>query len=46
MVKKESKYIVSITGDNTNFECPINGLSDFDDVDNILKILKKKIQGL
>jgi hypothetical protein len=46
MVKKESKYVVSITGDNTSFECPINTLSDFDDVDNILKILKKKIQGL
>ena len=46
MVKKESKFLVSITGENTNFECPINSLADFEDLENILKTLKKKIQGL
>jgi hypothetical protein len=43
MDKKESKYLVSITGENTNFECPINTLSDLEDLENILKTLKKRL---
>ncbi len=41
--KKESIFTVSITGRNTNFEVPINSLADFGDLDNILKILKRKL---
>jgi len=41
--KKESRYVVSITGKNTHFEVPINNMSDFENLDNILKILKKKL---
>jgi hypothetical protein len=44
--KKDCKYLISITGSNTNFECPINTLADFDNLDEILKILKKKLQNL
>jgi hypothetical protein len=43
--KKEHRYVVSITGKNTNFECPIDSISDFEDLEHILKTLKKKIQG-
>jgi hypothetical protein len=43
--KKEHRYIVSITGSNTNFECPIDSISDFEDLENILKTIKKRIQG-
>jgi hypothetical protein len=42
--KKESKYLVSITGSNTNFEVPISTLADFEDLQGILDILKKKLQ--
>ena len=42
--KKISKYIVSITGSNTNFEVPICDASDFKDLEGILDILKKKLQ--
>ncbi len=42
---KKSRYVVSITGSNTNFEVPINNLSDFDDLEDILRILKKKLEG-
>ncbi len=42
--KKEGKYIVSIKGSNTNFEVPITTIGDFDDVDEILRVLKKKFQ--
>ena len=42
--KKENRYLVLITGKNTHFEVPINSMSDFNDLENILKILKKKIQ--
>mgnify|MGYP001255331524 CR=1 FL=1 len=41
--KKESRYIVSITGKNTNFEVPINSIEDFERVDEILRVLKRKI---
>ncbi len=41
--KKNSKYLISITGKNTHFECPIDSLDDFKDLDNILKTLKKKL---
>jgi hypothetical protein len=43
--KKEHRYIVSISGSNTNFECPIDTISDFEDLENILKTIKKRIQG-
>jgi len=42
--KKKSIYTVSITGSNTNFEIPINSVEDFDSLDEILRILKKKLQ--
>jgi len=42
--KQNYKYMVSITGSNANFECPINTLEDFENLENILKILKKKLQ--
>jgi hypothetical protein len=42
--KKRSVYLVSITGSNTNFEVPISSVNDFEDLENILKILKKKLQ--
>jgi hypothetical protein len=43
--KKEHRYVVSISGSNTNFECPIDTISDFEDLENILKTIKKRIQG-
>ncbi len=43
--KRESRYLVSITGSNTNFEVPINSMEDFKDLEGILDILKKKLQG-
>ncbi len=42
--KKESKYVVSITGSNTNFEVPISNMADFEDLEGILDVLKKKLQ--
>jgi hypothetical protein len=42
--KKKGIYTVSITGNNTNFEVPINNMADFEDLYEILKILKKKLQ--
>jgi hypothetical protein len=42
--KKEHRYVVSITGTNTNFECPIDTISDFEDLENILRTIKKKLQ--
>jgi hypothetical protein len=48
MVEKEKKnsiYVVSITGSNTNFEVPISDMKDFDDLEGILEILKKKLRG-
>jgi len=47
MVEKERKnsvYVVSITGSNTNFEVPISNVDDFEDLEGILDILKKKLQ--
>jgi hypothetical protein len=44
MEKKESKFVVLITGANTHFEIPVNNLRDFGDLQNILEILKKKLQ--
>lgn len=41
--KKESRYLVMITGKNTHFEVPINDLGDFANLDEILRILKKKL---
>lgn len=43
--KKTSVYLVSITGSNTNFEVPINSVADFEDLEGILDILKKKLRG-
>jgi len=42
--KKNSVYVVSITGSNTNFEVPISDVDDFEDLEGILDILKKKLQ--
>jgi len=42
--KKESRYIISITGSNTNFEIPINSTADLENLQGILDILKKKLQ--
>lgn len=42
--KKENRYLVLVTGKNTHFEVPINNLSDFNDLENILRILKKKLE--
>jgi hypothetical protein len=42
--KKEHRYMVSIMGKNTHFECPIDTISDFEDLENILKTIKKKLQ--
>ncbi len=42
--KKESRYLVTITGKNTHFEVPINNPDDFENLENILKSIKKKIQ--
>jgi hypothetical protein len=42
--KRESRYLVSITGSNTNFEVPISDMSDFNNLDEILRILKKRLQ--
>ena len=44
--KRESVYLVSITGKNTHFEVPINNMADFRDLEGILDILKKKLQNL
>jgi hypothetical protein len=41
--KKESKYLVLITGTNTHFEIPVDNMKDFNDLQNILEILKKKL---
>lgn len=45
--KKEignNKYFISIVGENNhNFEFPINNLSDIEDVESILNIIKKKL---
>jgi hypothetical protein len=43
--KKISRYIVSIRGSNTNFEVPISDMDDFEDLEGILDILKKKLRG-
>jgi len=42
--KRNSVYIVSIKGSNTNFEVPISSMADFRDLEEILDILKKKLQ--
>jgi len=44
--KRESRYKVLITGKNTHFEFSINEFKDFENLDDILKILKKKIQNV
>jgi hypothetical protein len=41
--EKESKFVISIIGKNIHFEVPINSLNDFENLDEILKILKKKL---
>jgi hypothetical protein len=42
--KKQGRYLVTITGNNTDFACPINDLSDFENLENILRAIKKKVQ--
>ena len=42
--KKKSVYVVSITGNNTNFEVPISDITDFENLEGILDILKKKLR--
>jgi len=41
--KKQGKYLVLITGENTHFEIPVDNLKDFNVLQNILEILKKKL---
>ncbi len=43
MEKRESKFVVSIIGKNIHFEVPIDSLNDFENLDEILRILKKKL---
>lgn len=38
-----NKYMITIVGESHNFEFPINNLSDIDDVEAILNIIKKKL---
>jgi hypothetical protein len=40
---KTSRYLITITGSNTHFEVPISNLDDFEDLEKILRILKKKL---
>ena len=42
--RKKSVYTVSITGVNTHFEVPISDMDDFENLDRILKVLKKRLQ--
>lgn len=44
--KKEVRYLVKITGKGTNFEIPIDAVGDFENLENILKILKEKMQNV
>ncbi len=41
--RRKSVFTVSITGPNTNFEVPISDIKDFEDLQGILDILKKKL---
>jgi hypothetical protein len=41
--KRESLFLVSIIGRNINFEVPVNSMNDFENVENILRTLKKKL---
>jgi len=41
--KRESKFMISITGHNTHFEVPVNSMEDLERVDEILKVLKRKL---
>ena len=41
--KKECLFLVSITGNNIHFEVPVNSLGDFENLDDILRRLKKKL---
>lgn len=41
--KKTSRYMVLITGENTHFEIPVDNMKDFNVLQNILEILKKKL---
>jgi len=42
--KRNSVYVVSIKGNNTNFEVPISDMADFENLEGILDILKKKLR--
>jgi len=42
--KISNRYTVSIIGSGANFEVPINELKDFENLEEILRILKKKMQ--
>ena len=41
--KRDNIFTISITGSNANFEVPINSMDDFRNLDDILRILKKKL---
>jgi len=41
--KRESLFVVSITGKNIHFEVPVNSISDFANLDDIFKTLRKKL---
>ncbi len=42
--KKQNRYLVTITGNNTDFACPINTIDDFENLEDILRAIKKKVQ--
>jgi dissimilatory sulfite reductase (desulfoviridin) alpha/beta subunit len=44
--KKEVKYNILITGKGTHFEIPVNQIEDLENLDEILKVLKKKLQNV
>ena len=41
--KRESLFMVSITGKDIHFEVPVNSIDDFENIDNILRTLKKRL---
>ena len=41
--KRENLFLVSIVGENIFFEVPVNSANDLENVENILKTLKKKL---
>ena len=42
-IVEKNKFLITIVGKDTNFSFPINTLSDLEDVESIISILKKKL---